>query len=253
MDNLEERQRIGDTIRTARKENKVTQTQLGIEIGVGKVAIANYESGKIKVIPFEKRVKLARLLDIPVAALLYADEAPATLRGADDIISEVYAGFVRSNPRQNALISSACAAVRNKEVTIYVEYFKKQSSEWNLGQLIYAVIKSFAILRAPLCFYDVLERLLAYRFCLAGMGEEVANQYAQQLQQPLVLVYHMYAFAFDDERIHLEDWFASSNVSDKAFQAALSDTLQYFQQIKNDSVQPATSIAEMIKKNVKGE
>lgn len=235
MDNVEERQRIGDTIRQVRKSKKITQTQLGAEIGVGKVAIANYESGKIKVIPFEKRVKLANILDIPLSALLYTDEAPATLRGSDDIISEVYAGFVRSNPRQNALLSSVCNAVRDKEVSIYVEYFKKHSQNWNLGQLIYAVIEAFGVLRAPLCFYDVLERLLAYRFCLAGMGEEAANQYARQLQQPLVFVYHMHVYAFEDERIHLEDWFTNSNISDKAFQTALSDTLQYFQQIKNNA------------------
>ena len=74
VDNLEERQRIGDTIRQVRKNKKITQTQLGAEIGVGKVAIANYESGKIKVIPFEKRVKLASILDIPITALLYTDE-----------------------------------------------------------------------------------------------------------------------------------------------------------------------------------
>lgn len=74
MDNAEERQRIGDTIRQARKNKKITQTQLGSEIGIGKVAVANYESGKIKVIPFEKRVKLASILDIPLTALLYEDE-----------------------------------------------------------------------------------------------------------------------------------------------------------------------------------
>ena len=47
---------IGEVIKKARKNKKITQTQLGAAIGVGKVAIANYESGKIKVIPFEKRV-----------------------------------------------------------------------------------------------------------------------------------------------------------------------------------------------------
>lgn len=251
MDNLEERQRIGDTIRTARKENKVTQTQLGVEIGVGKVAIANYESGKIKVIPFEKRVKLARLLDIPLAALLYADEAPATLRDAGSIVVAAYNNCARSNKNDaltNGALRDTLSAIQEKEATIYVEYFKKQSSEWNLGQLIYAVIKSFAILRAHTCFYNVLERLLAYRFCLAGMKEDVANQYASQLFQPLVLLYHEYIFPAGGSQLHLEDWFASSNVSDKAFQSALSDTLQYFQQIKNDSVLPVTSIAEMIKK-----
>lgn len=70
----EERQRIGDTIRQVRKNKKITQTQLGAEIGVGKVAIANYESGKIKVIPFEKRVKLSEALNVPITNLLYENE-----------------------------------------------------------------------------------------------------------------------------------------------------------------------------------
>lgn len=82
MDNAEERQRIGDTIRQARKNKKITQTQLGSEIGIGKVAVANYESGKIKVIPFEKRVKLASLLDIPLNALLYQKEVLNNIKGA---------------------------------------------------------------------------------------------------------------------------------------------------------------------------
>ena len=82
VENLEERQRIGDTIRKARKEKKITQTQLGAEIGVGKVAIANYESGKIKVIPFEKRVKLVDCLDIPLSALLYQKEVLNNIIGS---------------------------------------------------------------------------------------------------------------------------------------------------------------------------
>lgn len=82
VDNAEERQRIGDTIRQARKNKKITQTQLGSEIGIGKVAVANYESGKIKVIPFEKRVKLASLLDIPLNALLYQKEVLNNIKGA---------------------------------------------------------------------------------------------------------------------------------------------------------------------------
>lgn len=74
VENLEERQQIGETIRKARKKNKINQTQLGAEIGVGVQVISDYEKGKVKVIPFEKRVKLASILDIPLAALLYEDE-----------------------------------------------------------------------------------------------------------------------------------------------------------------------------------
>lgn len=70
---------IGEVIKKARKNKKITQTQLGAEIGVGKVAIANYESGKIKVIPFEKRVKMSSVLNIPVSELLYDNEKMACI------------------------------------------------------------------------------------------------------------------------------------------------------------------------------
>lgn len=74
VENLEERQRIGDTIRQARKEKKITQKYLSESLKIRQDVISDYENGKIKVIPFEKRVKLASLLDIPLNALLYTDE-----------------------------------------------------------------------------------------------------------------------------------------------------------------------------------
>lgn len=74
MDNVEERQRIGDTIRQARKNKKITQQDLSAMLNVGRDNISLYEKGKIKVIPYEKRVKLASILDIPITALLYTDE-----------------------------------------------------------------------------------------------------------------------------------------------------------------------------------
>lgn len=95
VDNLKERQRIGDTICRARKNKKITQTQLGAEIGVGKVAIANYESGKIKVIPFEKRVKLAEILNIDLDELLYFAEKIASV---DESFKRDVEKFIKHNP-----------------------------------------------------------------------------------------------------------------------------------------------------------
>ena len=80
MDNLKERQRIGDTIRKARKENKMTQKDLSDALKIRQDVISDYENGKIKVIPFEKRVKLAEILDIPLSDLLYSDENIKTLK-----------------------------------------------------------------------------------------------------------------------------------------------------------------------------
>lgn len=74
VENLEERQQIGEAIRKARKKNKINQTQLGKWLGVGVQVISDYEKGKVKVIPFERRVKLSSILDIPIEDLLYEDE-----------------------------------------------------------------------------------------------------------------------------------------------------------------------------------
>ena len=88
MENAEERQRIGDTIRQARKEKKITQKYLSESLKIRQDVISDYENGKIKVIPFEKRVKLANILDIPLVSLLYEDEKERKEIGIDYISKE---------------------------------------------------------------------------------------------------------------------------------------------------------------------
>ena len=80
MDNIKERQRIGNTIRKARKENKITQKDLSDALKIRQDVISDYENGKIKVIPFEKRVKLAEILNVPLSDLLYSDEIMEKVR-----------------------------------------------------------------------------------------------------------------------------------------------------------------------------
>lgn len=79
----EEQKRIGEYIRQRRKERKLTQTQLGELLGVGTKAVSDYEKGKIKVIPFEKRVQLSILLDIDAKDLLYEQEKGNVTLGRD--------------------------------------------------------------------------------------------------------------------------------------------------------------------------
>lgn len=94
-----EKEQIGEVIKKARKNKKITQTQLGAAIGVGKVAIANYESGKIKVIPFEKRAKMSSVLNIPVSELLYDNEKMACI-STNEAVDEL---------RENRLIKAVNA------------------------------------------------------------------------------------------------------------------------------------------------
>lgn len=70
---------IGEVIKEARVRKGMTQSQLGAALFVGKVAVANYESGKIKVIPFGNRAKLSSVLNIPVSELLYDNEEMACI------------------------------------------------------------------------------------------------------------------------------------------------------------------------------
>lgn len=70
---------IGERIRQHRKKKKLNQTQLGELLGIGTKAVSDYEKGKIKVIPFEKRAKMSSVLNIPVSELLYDNEEMACI------------------------------------------------------------------------------------------------------------------------------------------------------------------------------
>lgn len=71
---LTEQKKIGELIRAKRKEKHLTQAQLSEKLDITRDAVFTYEKGKVKVIPFDKRVKLAAVLDIPISKLLYSNE-----------------------------------------------------------------------------------------------------------------------------------------------------------------------------------
>ncbi|WP_302288769.1 helix-turn-helix domain-containing protein [Phascolarctobacterium succinatutens] len=71
---MNEQQRIGEIIKKARESAALSQGKLATLLGVQNPVIYKYENGKIKVIPFEKRVKLADILNVPLSDLLYSDE-----------------------------------------------------------------------------------------------------------------------------------------------------------------------------------
>lgn len=106
---------IGEHIRQHRKKKKLNQTQLGAEIGVDKVTIANYESGKIKVIPFEKRAKMSSVLNIPVSELLYYNEKMACI-STNEAVDEL---------RENRLIKAVNAELEEWLLSGDVDYLHK--------------------------------------------------------------------------------------------------------------------------------
>lgn len=83
MENLSEREKIGQLIKLQRKNKKLTQAQVGKFLAIGKDVISDYENGKVKVIPFEKRVQLSILLDIDAKDLLYEQEKGNVTLGRD--------------------------------------------------------------------------------------------------------------------------------------------------------------------------
>lgn len=229
VENLEERQRIGEVIRQARKNKKITQTQLGAEIGIGKVAVANYESGKIKVIPFEKRVKLSSILDIEFSRLLYRTENIPLSKGVLDGLS---AAVVSVNKNKglvddNGKIDEIIDALSEKEIAIYKEYFVTLSSRCNLAELLYIL---FATLLKNNVFEESAEEIISsvieWRFRMAGMAAEAALHDAKQLALPLTYIYADFFKDVDAEPDLINYFIVDTSNSD--FSKRLSDALNHF-------------------------
>lgn len=92
---MNEQQRIGKIIKEARESAALSQGKLAELLGVQNPVIYKYEKGKIKVIPYEKRVKLAEILDIDLAELLYFSEKIASL---DEGFKHDVKDFIKHNP-----------------------------------------------------------------------------------------------------------------------------------------------------------
>ena len=106
---------IGEVIKKARKNKKITQTQLGELLGIGTKAVSDYEKGKIKVIPFEKRVKMSSVLNIPVSELLYYNEKMACI-STNEAVDEL---------REDRLIKAVNAELEEWQLSGDVDYLHK--------------------------------------------------------------------------------------------------------------------------------
>ena len=90
---------IGEVIKKSRKNKKLTQAQVGKFLAIGKDVVSDYENGKVKVIPFEKRAKLSSVLNIPVSELLYDNDKMACI-STNEAVDEL---------RENRLIKAVNA------------------------------------------------------------------------------------------------------------------------------------------------
>ena len=90
---------IGEVIKKARERKGINQTQVGKFLAIGKDVISDYENGKVKVIPFEKRAKMSSVLNIPMSELLYDNEEMACI-STNEAVDEL---------RENRLIKAVNA------------------------------------------------------------------------------------------------------------------------------------------------
>lgn len=94
-----EKEQIGEVIKKSRKNKKLTQAQVGKFLAIRQDVISDYENGKIKVIPFEKRAKLSSVLNIPVSEFLYDNDKMACI-STNEAVDEL---------RENRLIKAVNA------------------------------------------------------------------------------------------------------------------------------------------------
>ena len=229
MDNVEERQRIGDTIRQARKNKKITQTQLGAEIGVGVQVISDYEKGKVKTIPLERRVKLSSVLEIAFSKLLYGGEniplSTSVLDGVCDAVVSV--NKAKGFPYDNGKIDEIIDALSEREIATYKEYFLTLSSRCSLAELLYIL---FATLLQNHVFpegaQEVISSVMEWRFRMAGMAAESALHDAKQLALPLTYIYDTFLEDVEKE-MELISYFVV-DTSSSEFKKRLSDALSHF-------------------------
>ena len=64
---------IGDKIKALRKQAGMTQTELGIRLGVKKNAVSKWECGRVEDIPASKIKAMALLFDVPTSYLIDED------------------------------------------------------------------------------------------------------------------------------------------------------------------------------------
>lgn len=178
MDNLEERQRIGDTIRQARKEKKITQKYLSESLKIRQDVISDYENGKIKVIPFEKRVKLAGLLDIPLNALLYTDEKSTDTNCCNSLQQYIKAvgGVVDEED-----IDNIAAILDESPIAKFSKQLLEVSAPYPLAQAVQIIIAGIDNNEKYSGAVDLLQAALTQLFYSRGLttadAESLANYF----------------------------------------------------------------------------
>ena len=85
---------IAEKIKTLRKSQKLTQTELGEMLGVKKNAVSKWECGRVEDIPAGKIKAMARIFNVPPSYLIDSetDRLPAPLPDDEAIKFALFGG-----------------------------------------------------------------------------------------------------------------------------------------------------------------
>lgn len=170
----QQQQEIGERIRQHRKKKKLNQTQLGELLGIGTKAVSDYEKGKIKVIPFEKRVKLAEALNVPITNLLYENEKKVGLSAITDKTWDVLFSF------SDAIIGQS----KEKALAFLLEQVKGKTLA---GAISDTALATYIAESADEQYKGIMMQGLQGLLIDRGINQENAAQLAAILQELLSL------------------------------------------------------------------
>ena len=96
---------VGDRVRQAREATKITQSELGDRIGLTRASVTNIEKARQNV-QLHTLYAIARVLQVPVFALLPESEAPEAVGAAQDRLERVLAKAPALSGREREFVQS---------------------------------------------------------------------------------------------------------------------------------------------------
>lgn len=171
---MNKQQMLGELIKKARTEQKLSQGQLAKILEVQNPIIYKYEKGLIKTIPFEKRVKLSEALKIPITNLLYENEKKVGLSAITDKTWDVLFSF------SDAIIGQS----KEKALAFLLEQVKGKTLA---GAISDTALATYIAESADEQYKGIMMQGLQGLLIDRGINQENAAQLAAILQELLSL------------------------------------------------------------------
>lgn len=171
---MNEQQMLGELIKKARTEQKLSQGQLAKILEVQNPIIYKYEKGLIKTIPFEKRVKLSEALNVPITNLLYENEKKVGLSAMTDKTWEVIWNF------SDAILGQS----KEEALTFLLEQEKGNTMAGAINEIALA---AYTLEKADEQYQGIMVLGLQGLLIDRGINQENAVQLAAILQELLSL------------------------------------------------------------------